>query len=202
MAIKNIIFDLGNVLVHTDFDRLYKAFLSAGVSEESFGRLFHSELFRKRFEQGKLSARDFVSLAVRKLEYKVTKKKFISLFTEMFDEMPDMKNFLKKLVRRKKYKLFLLSNTNALHFNYVKKRYAYINLIKNQAVSYRLKLRKPNKSIYRKVLKKYHLDPAETLFIDDRQINCDAAQQCGINTIHFTDYESFLKQFNLIMKGK
>jgi len=198
ILIKNIIFDLGNVLVHVDFDRFDARLRTAGVSEKDFNAFFSSNIVRGRFEKGLLSTRQFLRLAVKKLGNHLSQKELLWIFQDMFDEKPDMKKFLVKLVKEKKYKLIMLSNTNPIHYNYGKKHFRYIYLIKNRALSYKLKLTKPDRRIYLKVLKRYRIKPEETLFIDDKQMNCDAAETLGIKTIHFTDYKSFLKQFKLI----
>lgn len=199
--IKSIIFDLGNVLVHVDFDRFDAALLSAGVSKKDFETFFASDIVRGRFEKGLLSTREFLRLAVKKLGNRLTQKELLVIFQDMFDEKRDMKSFLIRLVKEKKYKLIMLSNTNAIHYNYGKKHFPYIYLIKNRALSYKLGLTKPDRRIYLKVLQRYHIKPEETLFIDDKQMNCDTAEVLGIKTIHFTDYKSFSEKFKLITKN-
>jgi putative hydrolase of the HAD superfamily len=200
--IKNIIFDLGNVLVHVDFEKFRTGLLTAGVSEKDFNVFFNSNLVRGRFEKGLLTTREFLRLAVKKLGNRLTQKQLVPIFQDMFEENPDMKAFLKKLVKNNKYNLIMLSNTNPIHYNYGKKHFQYIYLIKKRALSYKLKLTKPDNRIYVKVFKRYHIKPDETLFIDDKQINCAAAELCGMKTIHFIDYESFIKQFKMITANK
>lgn len=176
--------------------------LTAGVSEKIFNSFFKSDLARGRYEKGLITTREFLRLAVKKLGNRLTQKKLLPIFQDMFEKNPEMKTFLIKLVKEKKYNLIMLSNTNPIHYNYGRKHFQYIYLIKKRALSYKLKLTKPDNRIYVKVLKRYHIKPDETLFIDDKQINCAAAELCGMKTIHFTDYKSFLKQFKLITTNK
>jgi glucose-1-phosphatase len=190
------------VLVHVNNDKLRKGLLAEGVSEKAFDAFFKSDIVQGRFEKGLLSTREFLRVAVKRLGNRLTQKELLPIFQDMFEEKPDMKSFLIKLVKEKEYKLIMLSNTNPIHYNYGKKHFQYIYLIKNRALSYKLKLIKPDKRIYIKVLKRYHLKPLETLFIDDKQRNCDAAEALGIKTIHFIDYKSFLKQFKLITSNR
>lgn len=196
--IKNIIFDLGNVLVGVDFEKSKKSILSQGVSEKEYRDFFNKNV-RRRFESGGFKTSAFMDLAYRALGKKITKVKLKELFQDMFFELPEMRNFVEKLSKSKKYKIFLFSNTNSLHFNYIRKKFAYINLVDKFILSYKLKMVKPDERIYRSVLKKYKLRPDETLFIDDLKDNCVSAGKFGIRTICYINYTSFLKQFRKII---
>ena len=106
-----------------------------------------------------------------------------------------MKKFLKSLVQKNKYKLFILSNTNPLHFSYGRRKFKYINLVDKFILSYKLKMIKPDKKIFRTVIEKYKLVPSETLFVDDLKENCLAAEDTGMKTICYRNYRTFIKQF-------
>jgi glucose-1-phosphatase len=199
-VIKNIIFDLGNVLVHVDFARTKKLLINAGVSDSNFNRFFGKGI-RRDFESGKITTSEFMNMAFRELGGNVPKSKLKELFEDMFDEIPEMKSFLKNLARSGKFKLFLLSNTNPLHFNYIRKKFGYVNLVYKFVLSYRLKMIKPGKRIYTTVLEKYRLKPEETLFIDDLKDNCFAAQKCGMQTINYKNYNSFVKEFKKLISN-
>ena len=198
MIIKNIIFDLGNVLVRVDFGRSKKLMLSAGIDEDRLNK-FLSKKIRNAFESGKMSLAEFLDEAYNRLDKKVSKAKLILLFTDMFCEITGMKEFLQKLHKKKKYKLFLMSNTNPLHFNYARKHFPFIGLFDELILSYRMKMVKPDKRFFRKVIKKYNLVPSETLFIDDLEVNCNAAENTGMKTICYRNYTKFIKQFEKIV---
>ena len=97
--------------------------------------------------------------------------------------------------KEKKYRLYILSNTNPLHFNYCRKRFKYINLIDKFILSYKIKMVKPNRGVFKMVIKKFNLVPSETLFVDDLVENCKAAEDTGIKTICYRNYSSFIKRF-------
>ena len=99
--IRNIIFDLGNVLVHVDFAKLKSSLLTAGVNEKDFSRFF-SKKIRRNFELGKISASVFMDMAYHELGEIVSKSLLKKLFTDIFDEIPEMKKFLKSLVQKNK----------------------------------------------------------------------------------------------------
>jgi epoxide hydrolase-like predicted phosphatase len=197
-VIKNIIFDLGNVLVHVDFAKSRRLLLSAGVKEKDFKRFF-TKKNRRSFELGKITTNEFMDLAYYKLGKKVSKARLKLLFTDMFCEITEMKEFLQNLSKRKKYRLFLMSNTNPLHFNYAQNHFPYIKLFDVFILSYRMKMVKPDKRLFKAVINKYNLVPEETLFIDDLEENCRAAGDTGLKTICYKNYRTFVKQFEKIV---
>ena len=89
------------------------------------------------------------------------------------------------------YDLFLLSNTFEVHINYIE-RYlqktfdlsGLDQLFKVPYVSFKMGKRKPELAIYQQVISEQHLDPQQTLFIDDRIENIEAAKACGLQTLH------------------
>jgi len=194
-VIKNIIFDLGNVLVKVDFARFERnCLLVAGIDEKKFDMFFRKKI-RHDFESGKLSTPEFMELAYHELGGNVTKTELRKIFVDMFCEMADMKRFLKRLSKQKKYRLFLLSNTNPLHFNYCRKTFKYINLVDKFILSYKIKMAKPDRKIFETSIRKFNLIPSETLFIDDLKENCRAAEDTGMKTICYRNYRTFIRRF-------
>lgn len=198
--IKNIIFDLGNVLVNVHFERFRDELIKAGTGRKNFEELFHSKELKSKFESGAVSNKEFLQMVKHKLGINVSQKKFIDLFSDMFTVIPEMGNFIKKLALENKFRLILLSNTNSYHFNYIKRKFDYIRLFNKYALSYKLKMIKPSPTIYEMVLKRYKLKPDETLFIDDLEDNCKAAEKSGIKTICYKGYKSFKKEFDRMIK--
>lgn len=196
--IKNIIFDLGNVLVNVHFDKFEKRLLEEGASKAACDSLFKSRELREDYESGKMTNKEFLKLACSKLDCNISQSKFKDIFSDMFSEIPAMKLFVNKLIQDKYFKLFLLSNTNSYHFNYIKNRFDYVKGIKNFALSYRMKLNKPSSEIFNKLLKRYKLKPEETLFIDDLENNCKTAEKIGMKTIWYSDFRKFKKEFKQI----
>ncbi|HCY98202.1 MAG TPA: haloacid dehalogenase, partial [Polaribacter sp.] len=98
--------------------------------------------------------------------------------------------FIQELAKNKKYRLFLLSNTNDLHISWIQNDWgielytAFKNCFEQFYLSHELRLRKPNKDIYNFVLEANHLIAEETLFIDDTKENTIAAKSLGIQVWH------------------
>ena len=194
--IKNVIFDLGNVLVKVNPGRFRENLLANGADEEVFDNALALEnIIQFRFETGVMSEKEFIACCISVLNEKISPETFVDSFNSMFDEIPEMKNFLEELVESKKYKIYLLSNTNPIHFDYITGKFKYVNLIKNNLLSYRLKCIKPGIEIYEKIIKENNLVPEETIFIDDLKENCDAAEKTGIKTIQYSDHSDFIEKF-------
>ena len=204
--IKNIIFDLGGVILDIDFGRTEKAFTELGV--ENFKDLFglgHASSFFKDHEAGRISDDEFIASLIRLTEKSydagAVKKAYNALLISF---PPERIEFLKKL--RSRYRLFLLSNTNGIHFNAFQKIYneAFNNgsfdaLFEKAYYSHLTGIRKPNKQAYEYVLKESNLNPAETLFIDDALVNVEAARDVGMQAIHLTSGKTIL---NLGLDGE
>ena len=199
--IKNIIFDIGNTLVYFDHNIFFD-----GVAR--IEKKFNANNFRDYIISNKLGLKLAGSRITHKEVYHLLKKEFgiktnfpdfIHIHNDVFWENINMKDFLKKIAKDKRFELFMLSNTDSEHIKFLNKNFRYINVIKRRILSFEVKMLKPGKRIFRYTIKKYNLIPKETLFIDDLKENVLSAESLGINTIHYTAHDSFLKQFNIII---
>ncbi len=188
--IKNIIFDLGGVLLNIDFQKTMDAFKKLGADNinEIFSG-YSQYYFFDAFEKGLISPKEFRNEIRKFLKQNSTDEMIDEAWNAMLLDFPTERiNFL--LSCKNKYRTFLLSNTNAMHFpvyNKQLKEKFHINdlsdLFEKAYYSYRLGLRKPEKEIFEIVLKENNLNPEETLFIDDSPINIATADKLGIKTI-------------------
>lgn len=182
--IKNIIFDFGDIFINLDKQVVFKALENTNVQE--FLPKYHS--INEDFEVGKISSMEFVDL-LRPDFPDLTKEEIINVWNSMLLDFPDHRlRFLEGLAKEKKYRLFLLSNTNALHIPHVgqimgAENYGrFKNSFEQFYLSHEIKLRKPNDEIFQFVLEQNNLSPEDTLFIDDTKENTDAAKKLGIKT--------------------
>ncbi|MFZ4543977.1 MAG: HAD family hydrolase [Saprospiraceae bacterium] len=190
--IKNIIFDLGNVIIDLDLDQteveLKKIFgedLSQKLTNAGLDRIFID------YEMGLLGESDFLEKLQSIDSTAISKRRIIDAWNAMLLGTPYARlEMLKQL--KNHFRVFLLSNTNATHLDWV-----YDDLDKTHGVSdfekqffhnayysHLLKLRKPNLDIFEYVLQDAGIKASETLFIDDNADNIDAAAKVGIQTIH------------------
>ena len=202
-GIKNIIFDLGNTLVYFDLGYFY-----SGVAERE-KRLnaakFKKFIIKNRLDikliTGRLNHKDFFRKLKRKFDLKIGYNDFIYFYSDIFWVNENMKRFLEKISRVKKYKLYLLSNTDSPHINFIDKNFPFIKIIKNRVLSYKINMAKPDKKIFKYIIDKFKLLPEETVLIDDIKENLLSAQKLGINTIHYSSHRKFTSEFSKLIKS-
>jgi len=187
---KNIIFDLGVVLLNIDFQKTMDAFKNLGADNinEIFSGYAQYDFFDE-FEKGSITPDEFRNEIRKFIKQDSTDEMIDNAWNAMILDFPKERiNFL--LSCKGKYRTFLLSNTNAIHFpiynNQLKEKF-HINdlsdLFEKAYYSYRLGLRKPDKEIFEMVLKENNLNPEETLFIDDSPAHIATADKLKIKTM-------------------
>jgi len=193
--IKNIIFDYGNVIFDIDFRIAQDSFKKLGITdiENFFAHKAHNQLFDD-FETGAISPAEFragIRDAAKKPELTDAEidEAWNSLLIGTIQENHDL-----LLKVKEKYRTFLLSNNNEIHYdwiiNYLKTTFKinnYDDYFEKAYFSQQMKLRKPNTNIFEQVLKENNLNPAETLFIDDSPQHIAGAEKVGLNTLLMTE---------------
>ncbi|MBZ0202365.1 MAG: HAD family phosphatase [Ignavibacteria bacterium] len=200
--IKNIIFDLGNVLVNVEYERFINAICTNGVSKDAYLKFFKGGNYRLLgYEAGEITTAEFIEKCRNGLGLKMSDDEFTGSFNDMFTEIPEMSSLVRKLDAGEKHNMYLLSNTSPLHFEYIKKKYDYVNLLDKFALSYELKSLKPDDEIYERTITLLSADPKESLFIDDLPENCMAAEKFGFKTICYDKYDhtKFEHEFDKIL---
>lgn len=188
--IKNIIFDVGNVLV--DFrDLAYMADL--GFSEElamEFQKKVVWNPLWQELDRGVLDPKEVME-EMKKLvpSHKKEADLFFDRLDEIVESFPYAQEWLHSL-RERGYKTYLLSNyPKDLFEGHVENgRFTFMKDIDGKVVSAYEKCIKPDPAIYNCLLHRYQLQPSECVFLDDRKENVEAAIALGIHGIHFTDY--------------
>lgn len=185
-----IIFDLGGVLLNLDYDLTEKAFISLGMSNfgESYSQLKQTQLF-DRYEIGEISSFHFVNRLLDLLPQGTTANQVVHAWEAMILDFPaERLRFLEELSG--KYRLFLLSNTNDLHIDAVRrsleKAVGHRNLeqyFEKTYFSSAIGMRKPDSKIFEFVCSENNLDPATTIFIDDSPQHIEGAKSIGIEVV-------------------
>ena len=189
--IKNIIFDLGDVILNIDVPVTSRSFGKlSGKEEHEIVTLFkEKELFRL-FETGLLDEDAFRNLVRELLQYPDWSSEIIDTAWNslLLDIPPARIELIKEL--GKEYRLFLLSNTSSIHITQVNKILQAASgveklddLFEKVYLSYEMGLMKPDPAIYLRVLEEQGLVAEETLFLDDNPDNINAASKLGIDTI-------------------
>jgi len=201
--IKNIIFDLGHVLVDVDYTNFGRKLDSDGVNEEKYRSYFTRENYRNLgYEAGRISTGEFIKKCTRDLNLKMTAKEFADAFNDVFSELKQMTDMLRKLSEDGRYNLFLLSNTSPLHFDFIRGHYDFIEHFYKLGLSYELKAIKPKPEIYSRAIDYFGiLKTSDAVFIDDLEENCAGARVFGLHAIQYNDKKHFEFEktfFNLI----
>jgi HAD superfamily hydrolase (TIGR01509 family) len=185
--IKNIIFDLGGVILNIDNKLTQEAFIKLGV--KNFPEIFghgHAASFILEYEIGEITDEEFIIELKKISRLSVSDEQILAAWNIMLlDFPPERIQLLNEL--KKHYRLFLFSNTNALHVVELKKRYraAFNNNelddhFEKAYYSQILGMRKPDVEPFLQIIKENNLLPEETLFIDDALINIEGANAAGL----------------------
>jgi HAD superfamily hydrolase (TIGR01509 family) len=199
---KNIIFDLGGVILNIDYNLSVEAFKKLGLNDFNnlFSKAGQSNLF-DNYETGKISSENFVESIQQITGKNISKQSIIEAWNAMLLDLPEERlALLNKL--KTTHRTFLLSNTNEIH------KIAYCNYLKNkfhlndfsdffikQYLSFEIGLRKPNREIFDFVIKENNLIKEETIFIDDSIQHIQGAKSTGIDAVHLSDGYTILDLF-------
>ncbi|NEU09717.1 HAD family phosphatase [Flavihumibacter sp. R14] len=209
--IKNIIFDYGNVIFLIDFKRTQHTFTELGIEnvERFFAHTGHDPLFDE-FEKGLITAHEFRD-GIRRITGRpdLTDAQIDNAWNTLLIGVPPVNHQI-LLKAKERYRTFLLSNNNEIHYNwiidYLKSEYH----IESNAVffekdyySHLMKMRKPDTNIFEFALRENNLNVEETLFIDDSPQHIKTAQSLGLHTHLLTapeTLESFMYSSGLLEK--
>ncbi|EFK96762.1 Haloacid dehalogenase [sediment metagenome] len=188
VKIKAVIFDLGNVLVNYDVYKAARRFSKAfKISQFAIWKHFFLSPFEQAYTRGEISTMEFFRAACRAFKKPLSYKLFKYYWNDIFWENPGMDKLLRKI--KKHYPLFLISNTNAMHYTHLKREFKILRHFKRKFPSHEVGARKPELRIYRRVLRKIGYKPQETVFIDDMKSFIKGAQKVGMNTIRFKNLD-------------
>ncbi len=181
--IKNIIFDLGNVLINFKPEK----FLVRYTKDEKYIKSFISKVIRDKFwlnlDRGILSLEKAKKKFIEK--YPEDSSFILTFFKEWMEMLTPIEGNIKILSELKSnaYKVFVLSNYIEEAYDYVKSKYDFFSLFDGKIISAKEKIIKPEPEIYQKLIEKYELIPEECVFIDDSQANLLQARKIKMKTI-------------------
>lgn len=195
---KMIIFDLGGVVLQFDHMITSKklADFSKYSSDEIYKKIFNSDL-NKDYDCGKISSRDFYKRVMEILDIDIPFSLFKEFWCKIFWIDDSMEKFIREL-KKNDYKLYLLSNTNELHFEHEINDFSIMKEFDEFFLSYKMGHRKPNKEIFLEVLERTGFDANNFIFIDDKKEFVDVARGLGFMGILFENLDLLKKEFEII----
>ena len=182
--IRNVVFDVGNVLVKLHYQPFMGYLAKSGIDMSDLpGWLKAIDL--EGHERGELSGEALLGriagMAARPIDPAELRSQWLSMF-ERWDEMFALASGLMT-----EYRVYLLSNIGDLHWQHLDGLYGLDSLVHGACASFRVGAVKPHADIYRKAEAMFDLDPAVTVFLDDLSQNVAGARECGWHAIHHTD---------------
>ncbi len=195
-GIENVIFDFGGVVIDIDFNLTHKAFENLGVKnlDKLFSKAKQTELFDK-FEKGILSDNEFRNEATKLLNINISEKEFDNAWNKMILDIPEKRIKLLQTIKSK-YRTFLLSNSNKIHYALYyselrtkHKIMCFEELFENVYFSFNTGMIKPDKDVFMFVIEQNNLNPEKTLFIDDSLQHIKAAEELGLQTYHLNNID-------------
>lgn len=190
--IKTIIFDLGKVIVPFELDNQMKIL-------ESVCNLKHAEIREKiyaaeeikLFETGKISAEELFKVLKKTLNLRMNFDEFVAAWNSIFSLEPIVSETLVERLS-KKYRLIVLSDTNKLHFEFIRRNFPILRFFDEFVLSYEVGFLKPSPEIFQAAIEKANCAAEECFFVDDREANVAGALKFGINAVLFTSAEKFI----------
>lgn len=182
---KNYIFDLGGVVVNIDMDRVYKGLHDLGIDNQSAEEL---RIICDQYQLGQISSDAFCHEVCSLAKGNATPEQVRDIWVSV-DQGVDLSKLETISRLHLDHNVFLLSNTNELHWlqilnhDFIANGYKQDDLFHRVFLSQEMGLAKPGREIFLHVLSEAGISAEETLFIDDTKENIDAAKSCGIDAI-------------------
>jgi putative hydrolase of the HAD superfamily len=191
---KAIFFDLGKVLIHFDFRRGYQALEGHTTlpAAELPRRLAGSGLV-EQLETGQIESHDFFLRIASLLELRLDYDEFRRLWSCIFTDILIPESMLETLAAR--YRLILISNTNALHYEVLERRYGHLlRHFHHRVLSHEVRAMKPDARIFQAALNVAGCRPEECFYTDDILSFVEAARALGIDAVQFESCEQITRE--------
>ena len=200
----NFVFDFGAVVCTWQPDLILAERFPARASSPTLAKALAADLFHhadwQAFDQGILSAHEVVQRSAQRLELDGPRlAQLVADIPEFLTPIPGTLQVLEELQKSRggvgntgkfgDVRLYFLSNMPAPIARVLEQRHAFLRWFDGGLFSADVLLIKPQPEIFHMMQARFHLDPAQTLFIDDLQANVDAAQACGWQALRFESPE-------------
>ncbi len=190
---KKIAFDLGNVLFSFDYTialNKIKDRMKASIPEVIYS--LYDKNFTIPFEKGLVSPEQFYEDFMKEFGIRLAYSEFVDVWCKIFFPIPEVFGLV--TILRKRYSLYLISNINQLHFEYLYNQYPdFFAQFKDLILSYKVKSVKPELEIYQALKRAADVSFSEIIYIDDRQDLIAEARKFKLNCIRYQDYNQLSK---------
>lgn len=197
--IKNIIFDIGNVVLQFKPHEYFSKQFDDEFSEKICTMMMSSQIWKK-YDLGVYNLEDVKKAFKEEMpKFQNEIEQMLSVWVKILEPI-DYTLEKMQMLKRRGYKIYLLSNLNEEAYDYIKNRYFIFNFVDGYVVSFKERLAKPNQEIYELLCDRYHLNPNECVFIDDLKENVEAAIAYQMKGIQFLEEEQVERELELILE--
>lgn len=198
-----VIFDFGGVLIDIDYELTIQAFEKLGVSDfqQRYSQANQIGLFDD-LETGKISPQAFINKMLEFVPSGVSANKIVFAWNSMLKDVPMETIDILIRLKQSKIKVYLLSNTNAIHIDAALRKWekatsnSFYDMFDKVYLSHEIGLRKPTKEIFDFVIDDQQLIPSKTLFIDDSVQHIEGAKLAGLITHHLKKIDQLKTLFS------
>ncbi|HXW20504.1 MAG TPA: HAD family phosphatase [Roseiarcus sp.] len=188
-AISAVVFDIGNVLIEWDPRHLYRKIFEAPEVMEAFLSDICTPAWNLEQDRGRSFAEGVAELIARHPEYEAEIRAFDERWGEMIPGVVRGTLALMERLEANGAPLYAITNFSAEKYEEARLRFPFFDRFRGTIVSGRERLVKPDRAIFELLLRRYGLNAADCLFIDDSSANIAAARSLGMATHHFRDAE-------------
>lgn len=181
-----IIFDLGNVLLTLHWDRMVNHLARWSVyPPHELGEKVAASRWLRQLARGEVTQADCFEGVREELGFRGTFRQFCEAWSDMFSPNEPVLTAAHRL--RGRMPRLVLSNTNAIHMQYIFARFPAIYGFDGYILSHELGVEKPDRRIYEWTVRRYRLNRRRTVFVDDVAENVAGARAAGLHAVHYTD---------------
>jgi 2-haloacid dehalogenase len=179
--IRNVVFDVGGVLVRLRYQPFIEYLAAAGVDMSDLPAWL-TQVDLAAHERGEITGDELLERVAAMAREPLDRSELQARWLDMFDRAHEMFELASGLMAD--YRVYLLSNVGDLHWRHLDAQYGLDDLVHGTLASFRVGAIKPSETIYREAERRFELEPAATVFIDDLVPNVAGARACGWQTIH------------------
>jgi putative hydrolase of the HAD superfamily len=197
-SVRNVVMDLGGVMLEWNPDLLLTRFqpdreLRGKLRASIFGHDWHL------FDRGQLTEGELVERLVPGTgQTRETLVEIIDAVRESLREKPETVRFVRAL-RQRGFEIYCLSNMPSPVYEHLRRRHTFWDVFRGVVISGESQMMKPEPEIYLHLLERFGLEPGESVFIDDLQVNVDAAKGVGLHAIRFQDAIQCQQEFDELL---
>lgn len=200
MNIKAVCFDLDGVYFTPESFRKFKNTIGKGIDTEILGYVFHESPEMLNFKRGKISENEYWNFVRKELDINLTNEQIFEILRNSYEVNQEIADIVKQ-VRAKGFKTCICSNNFETRIRELNNKFDFLNDFDVHVFSYKVGTLKPNKEIFKALIKDSNVEANQIIYSDDSPNKLSGAIELGINTFVFDTVDRFiakLKEYNVL----